>query len=98
MILWHMSSKVLDGFYASEVWAAAETEVDAIEVALGAYDRWIAEGLKDYGYNRINDTWGRFEDDNEYESETKKSRKRFHDELKEKLKPVSGRASIHHYS
>lgn len=91
MKLWHMSSTVLEGFYASEVYAAAMYKAHAIHVALLAYDRWIEEYEEDFFCHPLIVLEP---EEKGYEELAQETRLRFHNELKDKLKPCPGRAYI----
>jgi hypothetical protein len=53
MQLWHFHSKILDGFYASEVYLIADGKDQAVERALEAYDHWVADRIDTYGTHPI---------------------------------------------
>ena len=53
MMLWHMHSNVLQGFYASEVYVIASTKEEAIQRALVAYDAWLKEQVDDYCFDPL---------------------------------------------
>jgi hypothetical protein len=90
--LWHMESRVLEGFYQSEVLVAAVNKEDAMQVCMQAYDNWLAERLKDYGYHPlISDN---YPDDDEFEVQSKAKRIEFHKELRERLKQIPGRGLL----
>lgn len=92
MKLWHMHSDLLGGFYASDVYAAGESLTDAVHVALLAYDRWLGERLEETIAHPLGDYCEK--GDEGFAEHCKTCRDLFKAELKEKLKPVSGRALI----
>ncbi|MEP3668036.1 MAG: hypothetical protein ABJN42_15030 [Roseibium sp.] len=79
--LWHMRSKVLQGFYKSEVLVAATSREDAIMIALQAYDHWLKQQLEDMGFHPLISE--SFPDDEGFKEESKLKRQEFHAELKE---------------
>lgn len=87
--LWHMHSDVLEGFYASEVYIAADDQPQAIEVGLQIYKTWLDKEIADYGYDPLthNDP-----DDEDYKNEALEKRLQFQQELRTKLvrQPANG--------
>jgi hypothetical protein len=91
MSLWYMHSKILEGFYASEVFVSADTEAEAHQLGLQAYDNWLSEYLHSYWNHPLISS---YQDDPEYEAEAKAKRAEFAEELSDKLTPVPQSALI----
>lgn len=53
MILWHMHSKVLQGFYASEVYVVAVSREYAIDQACKVFDKWLVKESEEYWFNPL---------------------------------------------
>lgn len=92
MQLWHMHSKVLKGFYQSDVFAAGASRNDAIQVALGAFDHWSAKQVKENFYHPLVSDLE--PDDEDFKGRLRTVRTAFHEELQKSLEPVPGRAKI----
>lgn len=92
MRLWYMDSKVLQGFYKSEVYAVGANKNDAIQTALQAYDHWVADQLAEYGFHRlISDS---FPDDEQHIEQSRLKREEFHRELQSDFKQLKYRGQI----
>ena len=89
--LWHAHSKVLDGFYASEVYVSAQTKEEAVQVSLAAYDEWLASKLVDFFYDPLTST---DPGDSEYPFEAAQKRGEFEREITEEIKPLPGNGCI----
>lgn len=50
MSLWHFHSRVLDGFYASDVYVSAISPAWAVQQAGHAFDRWVKQHVDSYGF------------------------------------------------
>lgn len=92
MILWYMRSKLLDGFYKSEVYVSSPNKFSAITEALAAYDRYIKDYLDDWGYHPlIQDS---FPENENHVSQSLEARDLFQKELSDNLKSTKYTAVI----
>jgi hypothetical protein len=91
MTLWHMHSKVLDGFYASEVYVSAAIKAVAVNKAVEAFNLYIQKEFEDYGFNPLISA---FPDDEEYVDEMIKLRAAFKAEAEEKLETIPNNSVI----
>jgi hypothetical protein len=87
-----MHSKVLKGFYKSEVYVVGANKEDAIQTGLQAYDQYIEEQLEEYGCNYLLDDI--YPDDEFHAEQAKAKREEFHQELKADLKQTKYRGRI----
>lgn len=91
MLLWHMHSKVLAGFYASEVYVAAASQSDAVQLAVDAFDIWLKNEVENYWFNPL--TYAQ-PDDPGYEHAMAQLRVKFIAEAITMLKQVPNNAII----
>lgn len=92
MLLWHMHSAVLKGFYASEVIVMGADKKEAQVQAGLAFGRYISEMEEEYHCNFLTES---FPWDPEYEAEKMKLVERFMQET-EKLEQVGYAGLIIH--
>jgi len=92
MKLWYMNSKVLEGFYRSEVYAIGANKEEAITAALLAYDRWVEYQLDTFGGLFIISE--SFPDDPNHKKQLQVKRNEFIQELKDELKQLEHFAQI----
>lgn len=78
MTLWHMRSKVLNGFYQSEVIVEGDTRSEAINNALNGYDGWLALTLDQQGYHPLISS--SYPEDEDHKAESSLKRAEFHRE------------------
>jgi hypothetical protein len=90
--LWHLNSKVLGGFYASDIYVAAEDKAEAIANATAAFDAFFEERLKEYGYFQNIHSW---DDDND--AEKAELRASMIAEIEEKIIQIPGPGLVVHH-
>lgn len=91
MLLWHMHSEVLAGFYASEVYVTAASQSDAVQLAVDAFDTWLKNEVENYWFNPL--TYDQ-PDDPGYEHEMVQLRLKFVAEATALLKQAPNNAII----
>lgn len=89
--LWHMESEVLDGFYSSDIFICAGNKLHAVVRGTNAYDTWVTKYIKDCGIHPLTSL---MEDDEEFEDRSAEMRRRFVQELHDKLQRVTFNAMI----
>lgn len=92
MRLWYMNSKVLEGFYKSEVYAAGSNKKDAIQAALQAYDHYITKYVHDMGFHPLISS--NFPEDEGHTKEAAIKRSEFHKELRDTFAQTEYRGQI----
>jgi hypothetical protein len=90
--LWHANSRVLDGFYASEVHVVASDKSTAVKAAMGAYDAWLEEGMNQNYYHPL--ITSSYPNDSGFVQESKEKRDEFEAEMNLKLTPKESTGSI----
>lgn len=91
MILWHAYSKMLQGFYASEVYVVAADQTEAVQLAMVAYDVWLQHETSDFFYDPLTSA---DPGDSEYQLEAAKKRTEFEHEMQQQLQVVENNAII----
>jgi hypothetical protein len=94
MMLWHMHSEVLQGFYSSEVIVMASDKNEARVQAGLAFERYITQMVEDFSCNFLVSS---FPWENEYKAELMQLTQRFMEET-EKLEQVGFASLIIHRS
>jgi hypothetical protein len=89
--LWHAHSKVLNGFYMSDVYVAAMTKEQALQLVMVSYDEWLANEVKEFFYDPLTQA---DPDEKEYQFEAAQKRGEFEREMTEQLQPLPANAII----
>lgn len=93
MILWHLYSKVLDGFYQSDVLVVASQRAEAVDRACTAVRKWMLDHAKEYGY-----VFNLYEEDDDFQESVEAKLSEFRKEAEDNISRVSGGAIVMHKS
>lgn len=85
--MWHINSKVLGGFYQSDIFVVAKSREEAIDQACTAFSEHIDKAIDDLYFASVGDEY-LDPDDDDYEQRREAVITRFRAEADEQIYPV----------